>query len=57
MSDPNYKRTSGYSNWMKKRYWPAQIGRNNIATMVDGRQYQVRDDGWRRIYPQLQEKK
>lgn len=51
MSDPNYKRTHGYGNWMKKRCWLPQIIKN-VATMVDGRQYQVRDDGWRRIFLQ-----
>lgn len=48
MSDPNYKRTSGYKNFMKRRCWLPVI-KNCVATMVDGTQYMVRRDGWRRI--------
>ena len=48
MSDPTYKRTSGYRNYIHKRcYLP--IIRKGVATMVDGQQYQVRDDGWRSL--------
>lgn len=47
MGDPNYKRTSGYRNFMNKRgYLP--IIRNGVAQLID-RFYEVRDNGWRRM--------
>lgn len=48
MSDPTYKRTSGYRNWINRRCWLPQV-RKGIAVMVDGQQYRVQDDGWRRL--------
>jgi len=48
MGDKNYKRTTRYRNWMNRRgWWP--IIKNGFAHMIDGRIYEVRDDGWRRI--------
>ena len=48
MSDPTYKRTSGFKNWMKHRgYLP--IIKAGIAHCIDGSKYFVRNDGWRRL--------
>ena len=48
MGDPNYKRTRGYGNWMKRRAWLPTI-KNGLAYMVDGSVYRVLGSGRRRV--------
>jgi hypothetical protein len=46
MGDPTCKRTSRYRNWINRRCWMPMI-RKGIAVMVDGQQYEGRNNGWR----------
>jgi hypothetical protein len=48
MGDKNYRRTTGFRNWMNQRgYLP--IIKNGLAYLPGKCVYQVRDDGWRRV--------
>ena len=48
MGDLTYQRTTGYKNWINKRAWMPRVT-SGVATQVDGRQYTIHDNGWRRV--------
>jgi len=48
MSDKNYKRTSGYRNWINRRIFiPMIVG--GVAYFSDHAKYEIRKDGWREL--------